>query len=291
MSIGAWWFGPATDGLHEDATHFGGRVILVSHYDEIRADFEAACDDVVLFRGPAYRDGRYERSAPKSARSILAHPSELDESARDAMTLAGYVDNVDAPVMMLQFGNKVPGVLRWMPSEFSMADAGYQGNRRREALAQGPLPDGFDALLADEAFRRAGKIEAAYRAAAQRIEDSDGRRTVPLRSWDFLARAGIWLVGIGLMVWLVLASSWPVPAYIVAGLAVATSVRASERRIRNRVRRGLYDGTWERGPLRLRVLTRQDVRDARWNDHRDIKVAVVSAVAGAALTYLFTVLA
>lgn len=299
MGIATWWYGPASidheprsEGAPETSVEFGGQTLLQSHYQEIRSDFEAACDEVRLYRS------HFEHQFPRDGDTagVVSDPNDVDEAVLEALTLVGYVGDVNWPVIRFEFGSRRPGALSWDHGRVTGFNSDLHHERRRkalklqgEALDESGLPPGFEDASNDVSKRVSERLSTAYRAARRRVLEAGQGRAAPWKSWMMLASVGIWFVAAGLLLWLILGSEVPLPALLIAGLALATTARTVQVRVHNNLSER-HSRTWQRGPVRLRWTSRAAVREARANSRRDVWVGsvtgVIGAVIGAALAWL-----
>jgi hypothetical protein len=120
MSLGTWWYGQPFRTYHENrpdgfvrAYDLGGQTILLSHLDEIRADFAQACHKVELLR----LDIELERQAIK-----VDDPGDADDVVLERLVLKGYVSEFDQGGSIdFVFGSRRAGRLRWEPASVDNA--------------------------------------------------------------------------------------------------------------------------------------------------------------------------
>jgi|GEM_PF-2659192 len=291
MGLRDWWFGTVERGVQQDGTEvsctFAGQTILLSHYQEIRADFEAVCSEVHLYRGGD--EGMESYGLPPDPRWLAPDPADADAAAMKSLVLAGYVPEIQWPVITFEFGSAVPGRLQWQAVRVGTnpgMDLGYQ--MQRSAMAENLSSDDFAAKLRDRSEQLSAALLGAYTSSVRRVLESDQRRSVPIRSWSLLARSAVWVTGAALLLWLVLAAPLlPLPAVLIAAIALATAISTVAKAIRIR----MLDGNtrrWQRGPTRLRVTSRQEVREARANTHRDLWFGAGGTLFGAVVGWLGT---
>ncbi|MEU4388251.1 hypothetical protein [Promicromonospora sp. NPDC023805] len=290
MGIASWWYGPASinyepssELMPETHVDFGGQTLLQSHYQEIRKEFEAACDEVRLYR--IHNDSGYARSGEALA-SLAPDPNDADQAVLEALTLVGYIDGVQYPVIRFDFGSKRPGVLWWDHFQVTNPNAELQAGLRRSALSdEHGLPPGFEDMVAERSEKVARRLSGAYEATKRRVLEAGHGRSTPWRRWAMLAGVGSWALAAGLLLWLILGSEAPLPALLIAAVALATSARSVQVRVHSRLR-VRHQSTWQQGPVRLRWTTRTAVREARANSRRDIWVGFIGSLIGAALAWL-----
>lgn len=264
----------------ERRVEFGGQTLLLSHYEEIYEDFKAACDDVRLCRW--WFDGADLDQAGDKRNEVL-NPDEADEAVREALALVGYVAEVPVPVIRFTFGSKQPGLLEWDPDKLEGPGSVLHFHLRRQAGAD--LPPEFEESLVRRSQEATQRVQKAYFTAKQRVLEAGHGRSTPWMRWAMLTVIGIWLAAAGLILWLVLGSDAPLPAVLIAVVALATTGRAVQERVQKR-HRDRHSRTWNHGPMRLRWTTRGAVREARWNSRRDLKSGLVGTLFGAVLAWL-----
>lgn len=294
MGIASWWYGPASidrvphsDLVPESQVLFGGQTLLLSHYQEIYDDFVAGCDEVRLYRNRPDADEFPRDSNSHSA--LVPDPNEADPAVMEALTLVGYVDHVNWPVIRFTFGSNRPGALSWDPNRVVGPNSDLRYELSRSALSeQRALTPEFEDMANERGEEAARRLSIAYQAAKRRVLESGQRRSTPWRRWSLLVSTGIWSLAAGLLLWLILGSEVPMPALLIAAIALSTSAHMVEVRVRSQLHQR-HRNTWDRGPVRLRWTSRAAVRDARVNSRRDLWVGsvtgLVGAVIGAALAW------
>lgn len=259
---------------YERRVEFGGQTLLRSHYEEIREDFKAACDKVMLTR---YWYDASDLASAGDERRRIPDPHDADEAALEALALVGYVAEVPVPVIRFTFGSKQPGLLEWDPDKLEGPGSVLHSQLRRQAGVD--LPPEFEESLARRSQEATQSVQKAYLAAKQRVLEAGQGRSAPWMRWAVLTVIGIWIAAAGLLLWLILGSDAPLPAVLIAAVALATTGHAVQERVQ-KGHRDRHSRTWNHGPMRLRWTSREAVREARWNSRRDLKFGLVGTLAG-----------
>lgn len=287
MGLALWWYGPPSrtyDENREDGVvrtyELGGQTILLSHLEEIRTDFAVTCHEVVLFR--------LERGGGPP-RIKVDDPGDTDDVVLERLVLVGYVSKFDQwGSIHFEFGSRRPGRLRWEPTRVDEAREQELADLTRR-LDRGELEsDAFEkeriavVARADDQKR---KLNTALAAARRRVvEAGHGRSASSLRRYQ-AAQTAVWVVLAGLLAWFCY-SVWPtLPTMLVGAIALAAAGATTRPWLKGRFQEHGMD-TYQEGPLRLNVNTRERWRQRRYDERQNLKIFLITAPISGAIGYL-----
>lgn len=287
MGLGTWWYGQPFLTYHENRPDgfvrghdLGGQKILLSHLEEIRADFAQVCHKVELLRLSV--DGELPRIK-------VDDPGDADDVVLERLVLIGHVSEFDQwGSIHFEFGSSVPGRLRWEPTRVDEAreQEFAELTRRRD---RGDLdPEAFEvervALMA-RAENQKAELNAALESARRRVVEAGHGRNPSYQRRYWVARTAFWGVLLGIFAWFCFAT-WPViPTILVGAIALAVAGVTTTRSMKGWfVRRGM--GIYAEGPVRLNVNTRERWRQRRHDERQNLKVFLYTAPASALIGYL-----